>query len=57
MVGPPQYTTTKEDIQIQVVLKYQTSKALHSVPKKAEVYLTEAGTIDHATNDLNKTAT
>ena len=35
----------------------QNSKALHSVPKEAEKYLTEAGTTDDMTNDHGKTAT
>ena len=34
----------KEDSQIQAVLKHHTGKALHSIPKEAEAYLTEAGT-------------
>ena len=33
------------------------SKALHSVPKEADKYLTEAGTTDDMTNDHHKTAT
>ena len=33
-------------IQIQAVLRHQNSKTLHSVPKEAEKYLTEAGTTD-----------
>ena len=44
----------KEDSQIQAVLRYQTDKALHSIPKEAKAYLTEAGTKDLITNDLPK---
>ena len=47
----------KEDPQIQAVLRHQTAKALHSIPKEAEAYLTEAGTKDLVTNDLPKSAT
>ena len=47
----------KEDPQIQAVLRHQTAKALHSIPKEAETYLTEAGTKDLITNDLPKSAT
>ena len=43
--------TNKDDVQIQAVLRHQNSKALHSVPKEAEKYLTEAGTTDDMTND------
>ena len=39
------------------VLRHQNSKALHSVPKEAEKYLTEAGRTDDMTNDHGKTAT
>ena len=49
--------TNKDDVQIQAVLRHQNSKALHSVPKEAEKYLTEAGTTDDMTNDHGKTAT
>ena len=35
----------------------RTPKALHSVPKEAEKYLTEAGTTDDMTNNHGKTAT
>ena len=38
-------------------LQHQNSKALHSLPKEAEKYLTEAGTTDDMTNDHGKTAT
>ena len=41
----------------KLVLRHQNSKALHSVPKEAEKYLTEAGTTDDMTNDHGKTAT
>ena len=47
----------KEDPQIQAVLRHQNAKALHSIPKEAEDYLTEAGTKDLITNDLPKSAT
>ena len=47
----------KEDSQIQAVLRHHTGKALHSIPKEAEAYLTEAGTKDLITNDLPKPAT
>ena len=40
-----------------MVLRHQTAKALHSIPKEAEAYLTEAGTKDHIINDLPKSAT
>ena len=49
--------TKKGDVQIQAVLRHQNSKALHSVPKEAEKYLTEAGTTDDMTNDHGKAAT
>ena len=51
------YMTKKDDVQIEAVLRHQNSKALHSVPKEAEKYLTEAGTTDDMTNDHSKTAT
>ena len=57
MTGLQTYMTNKDDVQIQAVLKHQNSKALHSVPKEAEKYLTEAGTTDDMTNDHGKTAT
>ena len=47
----------KEDSQIQTILRHHTGKALHSIPKEAEAYLTEAGTKDLITNDLPKSAT
>ena len=46
----------KDDVQIQAVLRHQNSKTLHSVPKEAEKYLTEAATTDDMTNDHGKTA-
>ena len=49
MVGLHKYMVNKEDSQIQAVLRHPTGKALHSIPKEAEAYLTEAGT-----NDLPK---
>ena len=47
----------KEDFQIQAVLRHHTGSALHSIPKEAEAYLTEAGTKDLIINDLSKSAT
>ena len=47
----------KEVPQIQAVLRHQNANALHSIPKEAETYLTEAGTKDLITNDLPKSAT
>ena len=49
--------TNKDDVQIQAVLRHQDSKDLHSVPKEAGKYLTEAGTTDDKANDHGKTAT
>ena len=43
MEGLHKYMMNKEDPQIQAVLRHQTAKALHSIPKEAEAYLTEAG--------------
>ena len=57
MIGLQTYMTNKDDVQIQAVLRHQNSKALHSVPKDAEKYLTEAGTTDDMTNDRGRTAT
>ena len=57
MVGLHKYMMNKEDPQIKAVLRHQTAKALHSIPKEAEAYLTEAGTKDLITNDLPKSAT
>ena len=57
MIGLQTYMTNKDDIQIQAVLRHQNSKSLHSVPKEAEKYPTEAGTTDDMTNDHGKTAT
>ena len=57
MIGLQTYMTNKDDVKIQAVLRHQNSKALHSVPKEAEKYLTEAGTTDDMTNDHGKTAT
>ena len=57
VVGLHKYMMNKEDPQIQAVLRHQTAKALHSIPKEAEAYLTEAGTKDLITNDLPKSAT
>ena len=57
MIGLQTYLTNKDDVQIQAVLRHQNSKALQSVPKEVEKYLTEAGTTDDMTNDHGKTAT
>ena len=57
IIGLQMYMTNKDDVQIQGVLRHQNSKDLHSVPKEAEKYLTEAGTTDDITNDHGKTAT
>ena len=57
MIGLQTYMTNKDDVQIQAVLRHQNSKALHSVPKEAEKYLTEAGTTHDMTNDHGKTVT
>ena len=54
MVGLHKYMMNS---QIYAVLRHHTGKALHSIPKKAEAYLTEAGTKDLITNDLPKSAT
>ena len=51
MIGLQMYMANKVDVQIQAVLRHQNSKALHSVPKEAEKYLTETGTTDDMTND------
>ena len=57
MVGLHKYMMNKEDPQIKAVLRHQTAKALHSIPKESEAYLTEAETKDLITNDLPKSAT
>ena len=57
MIGLQTYMTNKDDVQKQAVLRHQNSKALYSVPKEAEKYLTEAGSTDDMTNDHGKTAT
>ena len=57
IVGLHKYMMNKEDSQIQAVLRHHTGKALHSIPKEAEAYLTEAGTKEIITNDLPKSAT
>ena len=57
MIGLQTYMVNRDDVQIHAVLRHQNSKALHSVLKEAEKYLTEAGTTDHITNDHGKTAT
>ena len=55
MIALQTHMTNKDDVQI--VLQHQNSKALHSVPKEAEKYLTEAATTDDMTNVHGKTAT
>ena len=57
MIGLWTYITNKDHVQIQAALRHQNSKALHSIPKEAEKYLTESGTTDDMTNDHGKTAT
>ena len=57
MIGLQAYMTNKDVVQIQAVLRHQNSKALHSVPKEEEKYLTEAGTTHDMTSDHGKTAT
>ena len=57
MIGLQTYMTNKDDVQIQAVLRHQNSKVLHSVPKEAEKYLTEAGTTEDTINVHGKTAT
>ena len=57
MIGLQTYMTNNDDVQIQGVLRHQNCKVLHSAPKEAEKYLTEAGTTDGMTNDHGKTAT
>ena len=57
MIGLQTYMTNKDDVQLQAVLRQQNSKSLHSVPKEAEKYLTEAATTNDMTNDHGKTAT
>ena len=57
MIGLQTYMTNKDDVKIKAVLRHQNSKALHSVPKEAEKYLTEAGTTDDMTNEQGKTVT
>ena len=47
----------KEDSQIQAVFRHHTGKALHSITKEAEAYLTKAGAKDLITNDLTRSAT
>ena len=54
MIGLQKYMTNKANIQIQAVHWYQNSKTLHSVPKGAETYLHEAGTVDDVNSDHSK---
>ena len=49
--------TGKNDPQIQAVLRHHNSKALHSVVKEAAKCLSEAGTIQDLTIDINRTTT
>ena len=57
MIGLQTYMTNKDHVQIEAVLRHQNSKALHSVPKEAEKYQTEAGTTDDMTNEHGRKAT
>ena len=57
MIGLQTYMTNKDDVQIQAVLRHQNSKALPSVHKEAEKYLTEAGTTGDMAKYHGKTAT
>ena len=57
MIGLQTYMTKNDDVRIKAVLRHQNSKALHSVSKEAEKYLTEAGITHDMTNDHGKTAT
>ena len=57
MIGLHTYMTNKDGVQTQGVPRHQNSKALHSVPKEAEKYLTEAGTLDDMANNHDNTAT
>ena len=56
IIGLQTYITNKDNIQMQVILRCQNSKALYSVPKEAEKYLHEAGTTDDMSNDHGRTA-
>ena len=57
MIGLQTYIhANKDDVQTQPVIRHQNSTALHSVPKEAEKYLTEAGTTDDMTNYHGKMA-
>ena len=51
-VGLHKYMINKEDSQMQAFLRHHTAEVLHSMPKEAKAYLTEAGT-----KDLPKSAT
>ena len=55
MVGLYEYLTQKNDIKIAALLKHWENKALHSIPKEADKYLTEAGPVDDV-NDNHPTA-
>ena len=46
---------TKNDPQIQAVLKHHKFNSLHSVPKEADKYPNEAGALWGLTTDVNKT--
>ena len=56
MMGLLRYMTNK-DIFIHAVDHHKNSTALYSVPKEAETYLHEAGTIDDVSNDHGKATT
>ena len=57
MIGLQTYMTNKDVVQTQAIFRQHNSKALHSVPREAEKYLTEAGTTNDMTNDHGKSAT
>ena len=57
IVGLKKYLVNKDDKQLAAVLKHHNIKALHSIPKQAEKYLTEQGTEDHIGDDYITTAT
>ena len=57
IVGLNKYLVNKDDRQIAAVLKHHKSKALHSIPKQAEKYLSEMGTEDSISDDHTVTVT
>ena len=52
MVGTSNYVIHKDDIQFKALIKHQRSKALHSVPKETERYLSEAATTETVLNSI-----